>query len=78
LTARTACERDDSSRNRLAKDEVREAAKEALRDFANTSIRYNKLMKEDDKRHYGIHTPAHPRPVQVPATSPRRSFQIPQ
>jgi hypothetical protein len=53
LTARTTYKQDNSSRNRLAK----ETAKEAMRGFANTSIRYNKLMKEEDKRHYGIHTP---------------------
>jgi hypothetical protein len=68
LTARSAYGQDDSSRNRLAKDEAREAAKNAMRDFANTSIRYNKLMKEEDKRYYGIHTPD-PVPTPIPAPS---------
>jgi hypothetical protein len=38
LTARTDYEEDDSSRNRLAKDEAREAAKALMQDFSNTSI----------------------------------------
>jgi hypothetical protein len=71
LTARTVYKQDDSSRNRLAKDEAKYVVKEAMRDFANTSIRYNKLMKEEDKRYYGIHTPGHPSPVPVPTTSPQ-------
>ncbi|MDR1247878.1 MAG: hypothetical protein LBK63_01120, partial [Treponema sp.] len=56
LAARTAYEKDNSTRNRIIKDEAKEAAKAAMRDFANTSIRHNKLMQEEDKRNYGIHT----------------------
>jgi hypothetical protein len=56
LTARKTYKDDNSTRNRLAKDEAKEAAKDAMRDFANTSIRYNKQMKEEDKLNYGIHT----------------------
>jgi hypothetical protein len=67
LAARTAYEKDDSGRNRLAKDVAREAATNAMRDFANTSLRYNKLMKEEDKRYYGIHTPDS---VPTPGTAP--------
>jgi hypothetical protein len=71
LTARTAYGQDDSSAKRLAKDEAKEAAKNNMRDFANTSIRYNKLMKEEDKRYYGIHTPdPTPTPVPEPTTFP--------
>jgi hypothetical protein len=71
LTARTAYGQDDSSAKRLAKDEAKEATKNNMRDFANTSIRYNKLMKEEDKRYYGIHTPdPTPTPVPEPATFP--------
>jgi hypothetical protein len=71
LTARTTYEDDNSSRNRLAKDEAKEAAKSAMRDFANTSIRYNKRMKEEDKRYYGLHTPDPiPTPIPAPATYP--------
>jgi hypothetical protein len=55
LTARTAYEETDSTKNRVAnKDEAKDAAKSAMRDFANTSIRYNKQMKDEDKLFYGI------------------------
>jgi hypothetical protein len=54
LTARTAYEEVDSTANRMAKDEAKEAAKSAMRDFANSSIRYNKQMKDEDKLVYGI------------------------
>jgi hypothetical protein len=71
LTARTAYEKDNSSRNRLIKDEAKQAAKAAMRDFANTSIRHNKLMQEEDKRNYGIHTPdPTPSPVTAPTSFP--------
>jgi hypothetical protein len=54
LTARTAYEEVDSTANRMAKDAAKEAAKSAMRDFANSSIRYNKQMKDEDKLVYGI------------------------
>ena len=54
LTARTAYESEDSSRNRLVKDEAKEAAKIAMRDFAHTGIRHNKLMHDEDRLVYGI------------------------
>jgi hypothetical protein len=54
LAARTAYREDNSTRNRLVKDESKNAAKRVMRDFANTSIRYNKLMKDEDKLYYGI------------------------
>jgi hypothetical protein len=46
---------------------AKDAAKSAMRDFANSSIRYNKQMKDEDKLVYGI------RPVDrtiTPAGSP--------
>jgi hypothetical protein len=67
LTARTTYGQVNSSRNRLAKDESRKDAEHGMEDFANTSIRYNKLMKEEDKLYYGIHTPD---PVPTPVTAP--------
>jgi hypothetical protein len=67
LTARTAYGQDNSSRNRLIKDEARDEATHGMEDFANTSIRYNKLMKEEDKRYYGIHTPD---PIPTPNSRP--------
>jgi hypothetical protein len=55
LTVRKAYEDTDSSKNRLAKDMAKDEAKQAMRDFANTSIRYNKLMGPEDRLIYGIH-----------------------
>jgi hypothetical protein len=55
LTARTTYEDDDSSKNRLAKDEAKDAAKAAMRDFAHTGIRHNKRMKDENRLFYGIH-----------------------
>jgi hypothetical protein len=54
LTARAAYEETDSTKNRIAKDEAKDTAKSAMRDFANSSIRYNKQMKDEDKLDYGI------------------------
>ncbi|MDR0562648.1 MAG: hypothetical protein LBG73_08155 [Spirochaetaceae bacterium] len=71
LTARADYEANDSSKNRIKKDEAKEAAKTAMRDFANASIRYNKQMREEDRLFYGIHTPdgTHT-PSVAPATYP--------
>jgi hypothetical protein len=70
FTARGAYENDNSTKNRMAKDEAKKSATEAMRDFANTSIRFNKKMKGEDKAFLGIHadsTPtAHPAPVSQP------------
>jgi hypothetical protein len=61
LTARAAYKDSDSTKNRLAKDDAEKEAKQAMREFANTSIRYNPLMRSEDKLVYGIrpadHTP---------------------
>ena len=54
LTARTAYEENDSSKNRLKKDEAKEAAKSAMREFANTSLRFNKQMPDEDRAFYGL------------------------
>jgi hypothetical protein len=71
LTARNAYKEVNSSRNRLIKDEAREAAEHGMEAFANTSIRYNSKMKEEDKQDYGIHTPDHtPTPVTAPDSYP--------
>jgi hypothetical protein len=67
LTARAAYEETDSTKNRMAKDEAREDAKQAMRDFANTSIRYNKLMRPEDKMVYGIRPADH---TSTPAGKP--------
>jgi hypothetical protein len=71
LTARDTYEADDSSKNLLAKNEAKDAVKDAMRDFANTSIRYNKLMTEEDKREYGVHSAdSKPTPNTRPDTFP--------
>jgi hypothetical protein len=54
LTARAAYEETDSTKNRMAKDEAKDSAKTAMRDFANGSIRFNKQMTPEDKQVYGI------------------------
>jgi hypothetical protein len=54
LTARTVYEADDSSAKRLAKDEAKGEAVNAMREFANSSIRYNKKMPDDAKLDMGI------------------------
>jgi hypothetical protein len=54
LTARAAYEETDSTKNRLARDNAKDIAKSAMRDFANSSIRYNKQVKDEDKLDYGI------------------------
>ena len=68
LTAKSAYEDDNSSKNRLAKDEAKEEAKQVMRDFANTSIRYNPLMKPEDRLVYGIRPADH---SSTPAGSPQ-------
>ncbi|GMO52505.1 MAG: hypothetical protein Pg6C_18180 [Treponemataceae bacterium] len=74
LTARAAYAADDSSAKRLAKDEAKEEAIDAMRDFANAAIRFNKLMDDPAKLNMGIHpkdtTPTtHPAPASEPDTA---------
>jgi hypothetical protein len=54
LTARSAYEADDSSAKRLAKDEAKEDAIDTMRDFANSSLRFNKKMTDAQKLDFGI------------------------
>jgi hypothetical protein len=73
LTARSAYETDDSSAKRLEKDEAKGETVDAMRDFANSSIRYNKKMPDADKLLMGIRptdtTPTtHPAPASQPET----------
>ncbi|MDR0563008.1 MAG: hypothetical protein LBG73_10015 [Spirochaetaceae bacterium] len=74
LTARLAYEGDDSSAKRLAKDDAKEEAIDAMRDFANSSIRFNKKLDDPAKLYLGIRpkdaTPtAHPAPASQPETA---------
>jgi hypothetical protein len=54
LEARAAHEADNSTANRLAKTEAKQAAVEAMRGFANSSIRFNKTMPDAEKLIFGI------------------------
>jgi hypothetical protein len=67
LTARTAYEADNSTAKRLVKDEAKEEAVDTMRDFANSSIRFNKKMDDPAKLVFGIHpkdtTPTTHKPV---------------
>jgi hypothetical protein len=71
LTARSAYETDDSSAKRLAKDEAKGEAIDAMREFANSSVRYNKKMPDADKLLMGIRpTDTTPTTHPVPASQP--------
>jgi hypothetical protein len=54
LAAWDAYSDDNATGKCLTKDETKEAMTDAMRDFANTSIRYNKRMTEEQKLCYGI------------------------
>jgi hypothetical protein len=73
LTARSGYETDNSTAKRLVKDEAMGEVIDAMRDFANSSIRYNKKMDDAAKLVMGIHpkdtTPtAHGTPASQPDT----------
>jgi hypothetical protein len=68
--AREAWMRVDSSFNRWKKIEVREAARETMRDFASASVRYNRNMTEGDKQALGVHSRAKGRRVKPPYSVP--------
>ncbi|MHC6202137.1 hypothetical protein ACYULU_02970 [Breznakiellaceae bacterium SP9] len=54
LNARTEYETDDSSGKRASKNQTKNAMVHVMRDFANTSIRFNKKMDDADKLFLGI------------------------
>jgi hypothetical protein len=73
LTARGAYEADNSTAKRIAKDEAKEEAVDAMRDFANSSVRFNKNMDDAAKLDMGIHPKdttqtAHGTPASQPDT----------
>lgn len=64
---------NDSSMNRIVKNEAKEAAKKSMRSFANTSIRFNRLVDDTMRYFLGIKlrdtVPTnHPRPSSQPET----------
>jgi hypothetical protein len=74
LAKRTDYEADNSTAKRLAKDEAKDEAIDAMRDFANSSVRFNKKMDDPAKHYMGIHprdtTPtSHPAPASQPETA---------
>jgi hypothetical protein len=74
LTARSAYEADNSTAKRLVKDEAKDETVDAMRDFANSSIRFNKKMDDPAKLFMGIHpkdsTPTvHGTPTSQPDTT---------
>jgi hypothetical protein len=71
LAAWEAYEGDQTTEKRLTRDEARNAAGAAMRDFANSSIRYNKKMSDEEKAHLGIHVrDTTPMPIGPPHTRP--------
>jgi hypothetical protein len=54
LAARTAYEAADSTSNRIVKDEAKGDMIDAMRDFANASVRFNKRIPEQVKNGLGI------------------------
>jgi hypothetical protein len=73
LTARSEYKADKTPEKRLIKDEAMGEAIDAMRDFANASIRYNKKMSDAAKLALGVHpkdtTPtSHNAPGSQPAT----------
>ena len=77
--ADTAFQADDSTANRIAKNNAKTEAVAAMRDFAAGSIRNNKKMHDEDKVYFGIHladknpTP-HPAPVSRPVIAGLRAL----
>jgi hypothetical protein len=73
LTAQSAYKADNSTARRLLKDEAKKEAVAAMRDFANSFIRFNKKMDDTAKLNMGIRprdtTPTtHGRPTSQPDT----------
>jgi hypothetical protein len=73
LTARSAYEADNSTGKRIAKDEAKADAVDEMRDFANSQVRFNKKMKDEDRlflglRHADTAPTSHPVPTSQPDT----------
>jgi hypothetical protein len=71
LTARETFQKDDSTKNRLAKNEAKKAVRKSIQDFARYNIRSNRLMTPEQKLYYGVITPdSTPTPTPRPSTVP--------
>jgi hypothetical protein len=68
LSAHDGYEADKTTEKKLSRDEAWDAA---MRDFANSSVRYNKKMSDEQKSHLGIRLKdPTPTTVGVPQTRP--------
>ncbi|MDR3115270.1 MAG: hypothetical protein LBU25_07100 [Treponema sp.] len=79
LTARSAYEADNTTTKRLVKDEAKGETIDGMRDFANSSIRFNKHMDDPAKKALGVHTrdstpTFHGPPEDQPATEVENTF----
>ncbi|WP_059369150.1 hypothetical protein [Treponema endosymbiont of Eucomonympha sp.] len=63
-------EADNSTVNRAGKDEAKGDAVDAMRDFANSAVRFNKRMRDDDKLFLGIHPADTPTSHGAPTSQP--------
>jgi hypothetical protein len=73
LKARGEYELDDSSFKASVKNEAKAEMVDAMRDFANTSVRHNKKMPDGEKLVLGLRPPkatstGHPAPASQPST----------
>jgi hypothetical protein len=73
LTARTVYQTNDSTAKCLIKDETKGEMIDAMRDFANSSIRFNKKIPDEVKAALGVHFAdntftVHPIPTSQPQT----------
>jgi hypothetical protein len=76
LTARKIYKEVNSTLNRIDKDEKKVKSIEAMQDFANSSIRFNKSMTDAQKLRYGIRVPDDTKTSHgVPAHQPETEVQ---
>jgi hypothetical protein len=69
LTARSVYKANNSTENRVNKDVAKKEAIAAMRNFANTSIRFNARMTDADKLVLGIHPKNTAQTHHLPPTS---------
>lgn len=55
LAARSAYREVDSSANLVAKNNAKKVVEKMMREFANSYIRFNPKMSEEDKQYFGIY-----------------------
>jgi hypothetical protein len=77
ITARSNYESDASPENHLTKENAKNVAVKAMREFANSDIRYNKKMQGADKLFLGIRTPdtTHT-PAAIPTSWPVSHYDL--